>query len=103
MDHVTDTWILMARIDKSTVVADTVGLLSLARDLHRSGQHKAADALFQRAASRVEKMLGPHDVFLANIYDAYAEFLASLQRRAEAANFWERSNQIRGQTKPASI
>ena len=93
----------MARINKPTVVADTVGLLSLARDLHQSGRYKAAEAIFQQAASQVEKMLGPHDVFLANILDAYAEFLASLQRRAEAASIRERSNQIRGQTKPASI
>jgi len=91
------------RIDKPTVVADTVGLLSLARDLHQSGRHKAAEALFQQAASHVEKMLGPHDVFLANILDAYAEFLATLQRASEAASIRERSNQIRGQTKPACI
>jgi hypothetical protein len=93
----------MTRIDKETVVADTVGLLSLARDLHQSGRYKAAEALFQQAASQVEKILGPHDVFLANILDAHAEFLASLQRGAEAASIRERSNQIRGQTKPASI
>lgn len=93
----------MARINKPTVVADTVGLLSLARDLHQSGRYKAAEAIFQQAASQVEMMLGPHDVFLANILDAYAEFLASLKRRAEAASIRERSNQIRGQTKPASI
>lgn len=55
-------------------------------------------------ASHVEKMLGPpHDVFLANILDAHAEFLTSLQRGTEAASIRERSNQIRGQTKPASI
>lgn len=93
----------MARTDKSTVVADTVGLLSLARDLHQSGQHQAAEALFQQAASRVERTFGLHDIFLANIYDAHAEFLASLQRGAEAANFWERSHQIREGTKRASI
>jgi len=93
----------MAKIDKSTVVADAVGLLSLTRDLHQSGRYKAAEALFQQVASHVEKMLGPHDVFLANILDAHAEFLASLQRGAEAASIRERSNQIRGQTKPASI
>lgn len=93
----------MARIDKATVVADTVGLLSLARDLHQSGRYKAAEALFQQAASQVEKTLGPQDIFLANILDAYAEFLTSLQRGAESASIRERSNQIRGQTKPASI
>jgi hypothetical protein len=93
----------MARIDKPTLVADTVSVLSLARHLHQSGQYKAAEALFQQAASQVEKMLGPHDVFLANILDAYAEFLASLQRGAEAASIRERSNQIRGQAKPALL
>lgn len=93
----------MARIDKPTVVADTVGLLSLARDLHRSGRYKAAEALFQQASRQVERTLGPHDIFLANILDAYAEFLASLRREAEAASIRGRSNQIRGLTKPASI
>jgi len=87
----------MAKIDKSTVVADAVGLLSLARDLHQFGRYKAAEALFQQVASHVENMLGPHEVFLANILDAYAEFLASLQRGAEAAIIRERSNQIRAQ------
>ncbi len=91
----------MARIDKPAVVADTVRLLSRARDMHQSGQYKAAEALFQQAASQVEKMLGPHEVFLANILDAYAEFLASLRREGEAASIRERSNQIRGQAKPA--
>jgi hypothetical protein len=57
----------MARIDKPTVVADAVGLLSLARDLHPSGRYKAAEAIFQQVASHVENMLGPHDVFLANM------------------------------------
>ena len=61
----------MAKIDKSTVVADAVGLLSLTRDLHQFGQYKAAEALFQQVASHVEKMLGPHYVFLANILDAH--------------------------------
>jgi hypothetical protein len=93
----------MARIDKPTVVADTVSLLSLARELHQSGRYKAAEALFQQAASQVEKSLGPDDAFLANILDAYAEFLASLQRGVEAASMRERSNQIRGQAKPALI
>jgi hypothetical protein len=86
----------MARIDKPMVVADTVGLLSLARDLHQSGQYKAAETLFQRAATQVEKTLGPDEVVLANILDAYAEFLVSLQRGAEAASIRERSKQIRG-------
>jgi hypothetical protein len=93
----------MARIDKSTVVADTVGLLSLARDFHRTGRYKAAEALFQQAASQVQKSLSPHDIFLANILDAYAEFLTSIQRGVESASIRERSNQIRGQTKRASI
>ena len=93
----------MARIDKPAVVANTVSLLSLARDLHRSGQYKAAEVLFQQAATQVEKTLGPHDVFLANILDAYAEFLTSIQCGAKSASIRERSNQIRGQTKSASI
>jgi hypothetical protein len=93
----------MLRIDKPTVVAETVSLLSLARDLHQSGQYKAAEALFQQAVTQVETTLGSHEVFLANILDAYAEFLLSLQRVAEAASIRERSIQIREQAKPAVI
>ena len=85
----------MARIDKAAVVSDTVSLLSRATELQQSGHFSTAEALFKQAASQVETMLGPHDVFLANILDAYGEFLASLQRGAEAASIRERSNQIR--------
>jgi hypothetical protein len=92
----------MAKLDKSTIVADTAGLLSLARDLHQSGQFKAAEALFKQAASQVTTMLGPRHVFLANILAAYAEFLSSVQRGAEAAAFREQSNRSRERPKPSA-
>jgi hypothetical protein len=91
----------MTVIARSTVVADAAGHVSLARDLHRYGRHKAAEALFQQTAAHVEKTLGSHDPMLANILDAYTDFLVSLHREAEAASTRERSNQIRGQARSA--
>jgi hypothetical protein len=94
--------ISMTAIDKSALVADALGTVSLARDLHRYGRDKAADALFQQAAARVERILGPDDLMLAKVLEAYSEFLVSVRREAEASPIRERSNRIRGRTRPAS-
>jgi hypothetical protein len=93
----------MRGIDRSVIMADSAGLVSLARDLHQWGQHKVAEALFQQAATHLEQILGSDDPTLANILDAYTDFLVSLRREAEAASLRERSNQIRGRARPASI
>ena len=76
-------------------MAKAISTVSLARDLHQYGQHKAAEALFLQATAHVEGVLGPHDPALANILDAYMEFLVSLRREADAARVMERSNRIR--------
>ena len=71
----------MRGIDRSVIMADSAGLVSLARDLHQWGQHKVAEALFQQAATHVEQILGSDDPTLANILDAYTDFLVSLRRK----------------------
>lgn len=92
----------MTATDRSTALADAVSTVSLARDLHRYGRHKAAEALFLQAIAHVEITLGPHDHGLANILEAYAEFLVSLRREADAVPVRERVNEIRNRARPAS-
>lgn len=92
----------MTATDRSAVLADVASTVSLARDMHGHGRHKAAEALFKQAAERVERIFGPNDPTLADILDAYTEFLVSHRREAEASPIRERSNQIRGRARPAS-
>lgn len=83
-------------------MANAISTVSLARDLHRYGRHNAAEALFLQASAHVERILGPHDPALANILDAYSEFLVNLRREADAGPVRERSNRIRERSRPIS-
>lgn len=92
----------MTAPSRSAVLGQAASTVSLARDLHRNGRLKAAEALFKHAAVHVETALGPDDVGLVCILEAYAEFLVSIRRESEAAPIRDRSNQIRGRARPAS-
>lgn len=92
----------MATTDRSRALADAVSTVSLARDLHRYGRHKAAEALFLQAIGHVERTLGPHDHGLAKILEAYMEFLVSLKREADAGPVRERLNEIQNRARPGS-
>jgi len=92
----------MTETDRFAVMADAVSTVSLAGDLNRRGRHQAAEALFLQATTHVERVLGPYDPGLADILEAYTEFLVSHRREVEAAPIRSRSNQIRERARLAS-
>lgn len=70
------------------------GFLIWGEELSRKGHYAAAESLYQRARSLVERTLGQYHPMMAEVLECYSELLLKTDRQAEGIAMKSRAEAI---------